>query len=79
MLQLLVFLDVLEHPVAAHVVLVTTCDAEESTMVAYNRTAELGNVILEVDEVLALLVRRHIVEVDVLVAPLEVMNDPLIS
>ena len=79
MLQLLVLLDVLEHPVAAHVVLMATGNTEESTMIADNGTTELGNVVLEVYEVLALLVRRHIVKVNVLVAPFEVMNDTLVS
>ena len=47
-------------------------------MVGHHRSAKLRNVVLEVHQVLALLVRDHIVEVNVLVAPLEVMNDALI-
>ena len=48
-------------------------------MVAHNGPAELGDVILEVNEVLRLLVSCHIVEMDILVSPLEVMYDPFVS
>lgn len=48
-------------------------------MVADDCAAELGNVVLEVDEVFALLVSCNIIEVNVLVAPLEVMNDALVG
>ena len=77
-LELFVLLDVLEHPVAAHVVLVATGDAEEAPVVTHHRSAELGNVVFEVDEVLGLLVRCDVVEVDVLVAPFEVVDDALV-
>lgn len=78
MLKAAVLLNVLEHPVAAHVVLVAPCDAEKPPVVCHDSATELGNVGLEVDQVLALLARVHIVEVDVLVAPLEVVDYPLV-
>ena len=48
-------------------------------MVADYCSTELGDVVLEVDEVLALLVRDDVVEVNILVAPLEVVDDALVS
>ena len=56
----------------------TAGDAKQAAMIADNCPAELGNIVLEVDEVLALLVRRNIVKVDVLVTPLEVVDDALV-
>ena len=79
MLQLFMLLNILEHPVTAHVILMSTSDTKESTMVADNCSAKLWNVIFEVDEVLALFMCRHIIEMNILVTPLEVMDDALIS
>ena len=78
MLQLLVLLDVLEHPVAAHVVLVAACNAEQPSMVTHDGPAELWNIVFEINKVLGLLVGCHIVEMNVLVAPFEVVDDALI-
>jgi len=41
--------------------------------------AEIRNIVLKIYKVLALLVRDDIVEVDVLIPPLEVMDDSLVS
>ena len=70
---------VLKHPVAAHVVLVSTCNAEKSPVVSHYCAAEFGDVALEVNEVLRLLSSVYIVEVDVFVTPLEVVDDPLVG
>ena len=78
MLQHAVLLDILQHPVAAHVLLHATGDAVQAPVVAHHRPAELRDIVLEINQILALLVRDDIVEVDVLVAPLEVVNDPLV-
>lgn len=56
----------------------TAGDAKQAAVIANNCPTELGNIVLKVDEVLALLMRRNIVEVNVLVAPLEVMDDALV-
>ena len=56
----------------------TAGDAKQAAMIADNCPAELGNIVLEVDEVLALLVRGNIVKVDVLITPLEVVDDALV-
>jgi hypothetical protein len=55
------------------------CDTEETTMITHNGPTELGNVVLEVNQILRLLMSRHIIEMDVLVSPLEVMYDALVS
>ena len=47
-------------------------------MVRYDCATELRNVIFEIDQILALLVRNDIVEVDVLVAPFEVVDNALV-
>ena len=47
-------------------------------MITDYSSAEFRNVVLEVNEILALLVSCHIVEMNVLVAPLEVMNNTLV-
>ena len=74
MLQLLVFLDVLEHPVAAHVVLVTTADTEHFTFVSDQGAAELGNEVVVVQHNLLTRLLVHIVKVNVFGAPFEVMH-----
>jgi len=73
-----VFLDVLEHPIAAHVVLVAACDTEQPSMVTHDGPAELGNIVFEINKVLGLLVGCHIVEMNILVAPFKVVDDALI-
>jgi hypothetical protein len=72
-------LNVLKHPVAAHIVLVATSYTKEPTVVTHHSPAELGDVVLEVNKVLRLLVSGHIVKMDVLVAPLEVMYYSFVS
>lgn len=72
-------LYVLKHPVAANVVLMTTRDAVQPTVIRDHRAAELGNVVLKVNQVLALLVADHVIEMDVLVPPLEVVDDSLVG
>lgn len=71
-------LDVLKHPVAAHVVLVAACNAVQATVVRDDSATELGNVVFEVNQVLALLVRDHVVEMDVFVPPFEVVDYPFV-
>ena len=48
-------------------------------MVTHHCPTEFGNVVLEVNQVLRLLVGSHIVEMDVLVTPLKVVDYPLVS
>jgi hypothetical protein len=72
-------LHIFKHPVAAHVILVSPCNAEKSPVVSHYCAAELGDVALEVNEVLRLLSSVNIVEVDVLVTPLEVVDDSLVG
>ena len=74
-LETLALLDVLKHPRAAHVVEVAASDAKEASVIGDNGAAELGNVVVEVYEVLGLLVVDNIVEVNVLVASFEVVDD----
>jgi len=47
-------------------------------MVTHDGPAELGNIVFEINKVLGLLVGCHIVEMNVLVAPFEVVDDALI-
>ena len=66
--------DVLHHPVATHVVLVTTADTKHSAFVRHHGATELGNVklILKVDLMCGLFV--YVEEVYVFGAPLEVVH-----
>jgi hypothetical protein len=72
-------LNILKHPIATHVVLVASCDTEEATMVCDYSAAELRDVALEIHQVLRLLSRVDIIEVDVFVSPLEVVNYSLVG
>ena len=47
-------------------------------MIADHSSAELGNVILKINEILRLLMSGDIIKVNILVAPLKVMNNPFI-
>jgi len=47
-------------------------------MVAHHCTAELWDVVLKVHQVLALLVRNDIVEMDIFIAPFEVVDDAFV-
>ena len=48
-------------------------------MITDNCTAELWNVVFEINQILALLVRNDIVKVNVFVTPLKVMDDAFVS
>ena len=48
-------------------------------MIAHYSSAELGNVILEINKIFRLLVCRHIIEMNVLIAPFEIMDDSFIG
>ena len=50
----------------------------KSAMIRNNRPAKLRNVIFEINQVFALLVCNHIVEMYVFVSPLEVVDDALV-
>ena len=71
-------LYILQHPVAADILLHAASYAVQAAMVTDHGTAKLGNVILKVHQVLGLLVGNHIVKVDILVTPLKVVDDSLI-
>ena len=47
-------------------------------MVRHDCTTELRNVVFEINQVFALFVRYNIVEMNILVSPLEVMDDTLV-
>ena len=79
MFELFVLFHVLKHPVATNIILVSTSDTEESSMIAYNSPAELWDVVLEINQIFRLLVSGNIVKMDVLVSPLEVVNNSFIS
>ena len=71
--------NIFEHPVAADIFLHSACDAIQAPMVRHDCATELRNVVFEINQVFALLVRNDIVEVNVLVSPLEVVDNPLVS
>jgi hypothetical protein len=79
MLKLFVFLNILEHPVATNIVLMSPSNTEKSSMIRDYSSTELRNVVFKVNEVLALFVGSDVVEMDILVAPFEVMNDAFIG
>lgn len=54
-------------------------NTEEPSMIGNYGATELWNIALKIDQVLGLLPCVDIVEVDVFVAPFEVVNNPLVS
>ena len=48
-------------------------------MIPNNGTAELWNIVLEINQILALLVRNHIVKMNIFVTPFEVVDDAFVS
>ena len=48
-------------------------------MITYYRSTKLGNIVLKVNKIFRLLVCSHIIKMNVFVAPLKVMNNPLIG
>lgn len=70
--------NVFEHPVTADIILMTPSDTEKSAMVTDDCSAELGNIIFKVNEILRLFVSCDIVEMNIFVAPFEVMDYPFI-
>ena len=48
-------------------------------MITDNGTAELWNVVLEINQILALLVRNHIVKMNIFVTPFEVVDYAFVS
>lgn len=53
-------------------------DTEKTTVIGHYSSTEFRDVALEINQVLRLLARVHIVEVNVFVSPLEVVNDTFI-
>ena len=76
MLQALLLLNILQHPVTTHIILVSAGDTEQSSMVRDHCSAEFRNVLVEIYEILRLLLVDDIVEMNVLVSPFEVVDDP---
>ena len=72
------FFNILEHPIAANVLLHPASNAIKTSMVRHDCTTELRNVVFEINQVFALFVRYNIVEMNILVSPLEVMDDTLV-
>lgn len=72
-------LDVLQHPITADIILVSSRDTEETAMFAYYCSAKLRNVILEINQVLRLLMCGHIIEMDILIAPLKIVDNALVG
>ena len=79
MFKLFMLFNIFKHPVAADVVLMTSSDAKQSSMVAHDSSTELWNVILKVNQVLRLLMSCDIVKVNVFIAPFEIVDDSFIG
>ena len=71
-------LDILQHPITADILLHAASDTVQASMVRDYCPTELRNIVFEVYEVFALLVRNNIVKVDILVSPFEVMDDAFV-
>jgi len=56
----------------------STCNAKETAMVTDNGSAEFGNVVFEVHQILALFMCCHIIKMNVLVSPFEVVDDSFV-
>jgi hypothetical protein len=54
------------------------CNTEQSSVVAHHRPAELGDVVIKVNQVFGLLVGLNIIKMNILVSPLEVMDYSLV-
>jgi hypothetical protein len=73
------FFNILQHPITAHIILVSASNTEQSTMIRHYSPTELGNIVIEINQVFRLFVCLYIVEVNVLVTPFEVVNYALVS
>lgn len=73
------FFYILEHPIATLIILVATTDAEKPAVITHDSPAELWYIRFKVNQILRLLRSNHVVEVNVFVAPFEVMDYTLIS
>lgn len=56
----------------------SSCDTEQAAVVSHNCATELWDIALEVHKILGLLSSVNIIEVDILVSPLEIVDDSLI-
>jgi hypothetical protein len=72
------FFDILEHPIATLIILVATTDAEKPAVITHDSPAELWYIRFKVNQILRLLRSNHVVEVNVFVAPFEVVDDSLV-
>jgi hypothetical protein len=55
-----------------------SADAVQTAVVTNNCAAKLGDVVLEVNQVLALFVGQHVVKVNVLVSPFKVVDNTFV-
>jgi hypothetical protein len=56
----------------------STSYAEKSSVITNYSSTKFRNIVFKVNQILRLLMRGNIVEVNILIAPLKVMNNPLI-
>lgn len=79
MLKLLMFFNILKHPITTYIVLVPSRNTKKSSVIADNSSAKFRNVVFEINQILGLFMSGHIVKVNIFVTPFEVMNYTFIS
>jgi len=79
MFKTFLFFDVLEHPIAAHIVLMSSRNAKQSSVISDNSSAKFRNVLVEIHQKFWLLSIYYIIEMNVFIAPFKVMNDSSIG
>ncbi len=74
MLKAFLLFNILKHPIATHIVLMSSCNTKQSTMVCYDCSAEFRDVLVEIHQKFWLLSIHNIIKMDVLVSPFKVMD-----
>ena len=72
------FLYIFKHPITTDIILMSSSNTKQSSMVAYDSSAELRNIIFEIYKIFWLLMCRNIIEVNIFITPFKIMNDPFI-
>ena len=70
--------NIFEHPITTYIILVSTSNAKESSMICYYCSTELRNVVIEVNQILGLLMRLDVIEMNIFVTPFKVMNNSFV-
>lgn len=75
MFKTFLLFNILKHPIAAHIVLMSSRNTKQSTMVCYDSSTEFRDVFVKIHQKFWLLSINNIIKMNVFVTPFKIMDD----